>query len=166
MLRLSFLLIYMVLVGAAQMPPSTTDWRGLSPLQSTRIDVERTLGPPSQNFENQLMIYYSPDAVVRFGFSSNPKCRQKLPYTSWDVPADTVTAIDVTLKHSRSVEETGIDLSNFKKTKGDYDVIGHYYYWNSDGDFGVEVNNNYVKGYLYRSGVKHKNLRCEPGSQR
>ena len=165
MSRLSFFIACMILFGSAQMP-STTDWRGLAPLKSTRMDVERTLGPPGKNMENQLLIYYFPDMVVTFNFSSNPKCRQKLPYTSWDVTSDTVTAIDVNLRHSRSVEDTGVDLTKFKKTPGDYDVIGHYYYWNSDGDFGIEVNNNHVKGYLYRFGIKHKNLRCEPVSQR
>ena len=130
------------------------------------MDVERALGPPDQNIENQRLTYYFPDVVVSLDFSSNPKCRQKLPYTSWDVTSDTVTAIDVSLRHPPLVSETGIDLTKFEKTKGDYDVIGHYYYWNPDDGFGIEVRNNYVGGYLYRPGSKQKNLRCEASNQR
>lgn len=72
------------------------------------------------------------------------------------MPPDTVTAIDVTLKHPPLVSETGIDLTKFEKTKGDYDVIGHYYYWNPEHAFAIEVGNNYVGGFL----SKQKNLQC------
>lgn len=130
------------------------------------MDVERTLGPPDQRIDNEQMTYYFPDVVVYFHFTSNPKCRQKSPYTSWDVTSDTVTAIDVSLRHSPLVSETGIDLTKFKKTKGDYDMINHYYYWNLEDGFAIDVRNNYVGGYHYGPGSKHKNLRCEPSAQR
>ena len=159
MIRLSFLVAYLIILMSDQMP-STTDWRGLSPLKSTRIQVERTLGLPDQKIENEQLIYYLPDVVVVFYFNGNPKCQQKLPHNSWNVPTDTVTAIDVTLKHPPLVSETGIDLTKFEKTKGDYDVVGHYYYWNPDHGFAIEVGNNYVGSYLYRPGSKQKNLQC------
>src|SRR6185369_11227907 len=103
--------------------PSTTDWRGLSPLRSTRMDVERTLGAPDQNIDNEHLTYYFPDVVVYFYFTSNPKCREKLPYTSWDVTADTLTGIDVTLRHPLLVGETNIDLTKFKKVKAGSDML-------------------------------------------
>jgi len=73
MIRLTVLIAYLVFLVFAQMP-STTDWRGLSPLKSTRMDVERTLGPPDQKIENDQVTYYYPDVVVYFHFTSNPKC--------------------------------------------------------------------------------------------
>ena len=166
--RLSFLVTYLVFatLAFAQMP-STTDWRGLSPIKSTRMDVERIIGPPDQKIDNEQMIYYFPDVVVFFYFTSNPKCREKSPYTSWDVTPDTVTGIYVDLRHASTVEQAGIDLSKFKKTKGTSDMINHYYYINIDDDgFAIEVNNNYVGGYHYGPGSKHKDLRCEPTNQR
>lgn len=99
MIRLSFLIAYFFFFMLMQ-EPSTTDWRGLSPLNSTRMDVERTLGPPDQKIGNEQITYYLPDVVAFFYFSSNRKCQQKLPYTSWDVTSDTVTGIDVSLKAS------------------------------------------------------------------
>jgi hypothetical protein len=165
MIRLSFLVACLVVLASAQMP-STKDWRGLSPLISNRMDVERTLGPPDQNIDNQQMTYYFPDVVVFFDFSSNPKCRQKLPYTSWDVTSDTVTSIYVSLRHPQSVEETGIDLTKLKKTKGDYDLVNHYYYSVPDDGFSIEVGNNRVRGYVYGPGTRQSHLRCEPTKQR
>lgn len=165
MIRLGFLVTYLVCSICAQMP-STTDWRGLSPIKSTRMDVERTLGPPAEKVDNEQMTYYFPDVVVYLYFTSNPKCRQKLPYTSWDVTSDTLTGIDISLRHPPSVEETGIDLTKFKKIKASNDMMNHYYYVSPDDDgFAIEVGNNYVGGYHYAPGSKHKNLRCEPTNQ-
>lgn len=161
MIRVSFLVGCLIFLVSAQIP-STTDWRGLSPIKSTRMDVERTLGSPAEKIDNEQMTYYFPDVVVHFYFTNNPKCRQKLPYTTWDVTSDTLTGIDVSLRQPPSVEETGIDLTKFKKIKADYDVVNRYYYVNpGDDGFAIEVGNSYVGGYHYAPGSKHKNLRCE-----
>lgn len=164
MIRLSFLIAWLVFVGFAQIP-SPTDWRGLSPLKSTRMDVERTLGPPDQNIDNEHLTYYFPDVVVYFYFTSNPKCRQKLPYTSWDVTADAVTGIDVYLRHPPLVEETGIDLTKFKKVKGDFDLVGRFHYLNDDNSFSIEAGDKYLAGYHYQPGSKQEALRCEATKQ-
>lgn len=160
MFRLSFLIAWLVVLGSAQVP-SMTDWRGLSPLKSTRMDVERTLGPPDQNIDNEHLTYYFPDVVVYFYFTSNPKCKQKLPYTSWNVTADTLTGIDVNLRHPPLVEETGIDLTKFKKVKADFDMVDSHYYFNDDYSFSIEAGNKYVSGYHYQPGIKQEDLRCK-----
>ena len=159
MIRLSFLVSCLVFLASPQMP-STKDWRGLSPLISTRMDVERTLGPPDQKIDNEQITYYYPDIVVYFHFTSNPKCGQKLPYTSWDVMSETITGISVTLRHPRLVEETGIDLTKYKKTKGDFDLVDRYHYVNPDNSFGIEVGKNHIVGYHYQPGSKQSHLRC------
>ena len=126
------------------------------------MDVERTLGPPDRNIDNQQLTYYSDDVVVVFGFAGNAKCQQRLPHTSWDVTSDTVTAIDVSLRHPPLLSETGIDLAKFKKIKADYDLVGRYYYLSPDDDgFAIEVGDKYVMGYHYAPGSKHKDLRCD-----
>ena len=160
MIRLSLLIAWLLLVRSTQIP-TPTDWRGLSPLKSTRMDVERTLGPPDQNIDNEHLTYYFPDVVVYFYFTSNPKCRQKLPYTSWNVTAGTVTGIDVRLRHPQLVEETGIDLTKFKRVKADSDVVDSYYYLSDDSSFAIDAGNNYVSGYHYQPGSKQEKLLCE-----
>ena len=165
MIRLSLLIAYLVFLVSTQMP-STTDWRGLSPLKSTRMDVERTLGPPDQNTDKQRLTYRFPDMVVYFYFTSNPNCQEQLPYTSWNVTSDTLTGIDVSLRPSPLVADTGIDLTKYKKIKGDFDLVDRYIYLNADNSFAIEVGNDYLAGYHYQPGSKHKDLRCEPTKQR
>lgn len=161
MIRVSSLIACLVLVGSVQMP-STTDWRGLSPLKSTRMDVERTLGRPDQNINNELLSYRFPDMEVDFSFSSNPNCQQKLPYTSWNVTSDTVTGIYVIFRPGRRVADTGIDLTKYKKIEVGGDLLDQYAYLNADESFVIEVGgSDYLRGYLYQPGTKHKNLRCE-----
>ena len=130
------------------------------------MDVERTLGPPEQNIDNQRLTYRLPDMVVYFYFTSNPNCQQQLPYTSWNVKPDTLTGIDVNLRPQPLVADTGIDLTKYKKVKGDFDLIDRYVYLNADNSFGIEVGNDYLAGYHYQPGSKQKNLRCEPTKQR
>ena len=160
MIQLIFLVTGLAFFGSSQ-TPSTTDWRGLSPLKSTRLDVERTLGSPDSKGDNQ-MTYYLSDVTVVLFFSTNPKCENKLPYTSWNVTSDTVTAIDVSFRHPPLVAEARFDLAKFKKIKGPSDMIGRYYYLNADGSFAIEGDDNHIAGYHYRPGSKQNHLRCEP----
>ena len=164
MIRLMFLVTCLALSVSPQMP-STTDWRGLSPLKSTRMNVEQTLGSPDRKGDNQ-MTYYLPDVAVVFYFSTNPKCEKKLPYDSWNVTSDTVTAIDVSLRHPRLVAETEFDLREFKKIEGPSDMVGRYHYVNADGSFAFEGSDNYVSNYHYQPGSKQEKRRCERSDQR
>jgi hypothetical protein len=125
------------------------------------MDVERTLGPPDQNNGKNQLTYYFPDVVVYFYFNGNPKCRQKLSYTSWDVTPDTVTGIDVNFRHPPLIEETGIDLTKLKKIKGDFDLVDRYVYLNDDNSFAIEAGPKHVAGFHYRPGSKQKDLLCE-----
>ena len=159
MIRLSFL-IACILFGSAQMP-STTDWRGLSPLKSTRTDVERTLGRPDEIIGKETLAYCFPDSVVYFHFISNPNCERQLPYTSWNVTSDTLTAIDITFRLQPLVAATGIDLSKYKKSEAGGDLLDRHNYFNADDSFVIEVGNNYLAGYHYRPGSKQAHLRCE-----
>jgi hypothetical protein len=161
MIPFSFLIACLIFLGSAQIP-STTEWRGLSPLKSTRMDVERTLGPPDQNMDNERLTYRFPDMEVAFHFTSNPKCQQQLPYTSWNVTSDTLTGIDITIRPGPLVTDIGIDLTKYKKIEVGGDLLDRYVYLNADGSFQIEVGNNYLAGYHYRPGTSHKDLRCEP----
>ena len=111
------------------------------------------------------MIYYLSDVTLFIYFSTNPKCVHKLQYTSWDVPSDTVTSINVALKHPPLVAKTDIDLTKLKKVKGDYDLIDRYHYLSSEDGFSIEVGNDYVMGYYYWPGTTHDKLRCARSAQ-
>lgn len=146
--------------------PSTTDWRGFSPLKSTRTDVERTLGRPEETISNDTVTYRFPDRVVYFAFYSNPNCERQLPHTSWNVTSDTLTAIDLIFRLQPLVADTGIDLTKYKKIEAGGDLLDRYNYFNADDSFVIEVGDNYLAGYHYRPGSKQKHLRCEPSNHR
>ena len=165
MIRFSFLIACLILFGSAQMP-SPTDWRGLSPLKSTRTDMERTLERPDEIIGREIVTYCFPDRVVYFGFHSNPNCERQLPYTSWNVTSDTLTGIDVILRPQPLIVDTGIDLTKYKKIEAGGDLLDRYNYFNADDSFAIEVGNNYLAGYHYQPGSKQKHLRCEPSKQR
>jgi hypothetical protein len=139
---------------------SSKEWRGLAPLRSTRVDVERLLGPPDVNAKDELLTYYLPDSTVNIQFAANPQCKQKLPYGTWNVLPQTVTVIRVGLKNHIPLSETGIDLSKLKKIPGDSDVEGHFYYTNIQDGFSYEVGGNFLMGYIYEPASKNENLRC------
>jgi hypothetical protein len=158
MIRLSFIISCLIFASLWQVP-SSKDWRGLSPLNSTRADIERLLGPPEKNFNNELVIYYLPEQVVSFGFDGNPKCQKRSKFITWDVPTETITTIRLTLKRPVLVAEMGIDLTKLTKRKGDFDRDDHFYYTDTNG-FSIEVAGNYIMGYIYEPGTNRKDLRC------
>jgi hypothetical protein len=87
-------------------------------------------------------------------------------FTSWNVSSDTVTAIDVTLRHPPLVSETDIDLTRFKKIRADFDMIDHYYYLDPDNNgFAIEAGPKYVSGYHYRPGIQQRDLLCEASNK-
>lgn len=158
MIHLSSLIISALFISSWQVP-SSNEWRGLSPLNSTRADVERLLGPPKENFDNKLVIYYLPEQVVSFGFRGNPKCKEKSKSITWDVPTETITTIRLTLRRPVPVAEGGIDLTNLTKKKGDLDRDDHFYFSNAAG-FSLEVAGTDIMGFIYEPGSDRKDLRC------
>jgi hypothetical protein len=159
MVRLSFLLTCFFFLLAVEVR-SSKDWRGLVPLKSTRADVERVLGPPKQNIDKKALTYYLSDVVVLINFSGNPKCQESLPYDSWDVGPDTITGLAVMLKKHVPVSESGIDLTKFKKARGASDIPDHFYYSHPEDGFAVEVQQDYVVGYIYRPTANQQNSSC------
>ena len=90
--------------------PNTAGWRGIVPLRSSRRDVERNIGPPVSPGDN---IYNLKDERVRVEYSVLP-CRAGWPY-GWNVPAETVTLIQVFPKKKPMLSELGADLIKYDK---------------------------------------------------
>ena len=142
-----------------QVPPQN-GWQGLAPLKSNRADVVRLLGKPDVNFENQLLTYHLSDSIVSFQFASNPGCAKQPNYSSWNVPAETLTAIKVQLKQQVLTINSRIDFSKLKRVKGDSDLPGHNYYSDNESGFSIEVGDEFILGYIYEPESQKTNLRC------
>src|SRR5205807_5945212 len=79
---------------------SAKSWMGITPLHSTRADVERRLGRPifDQN------VYDAPDGRAIVTYASGVACEEGLSGLV-NIPKDTVTEIYVTLANSLKLSE-------------------------------------------------------------
>jgi hypothetical protein len=143
-------------------------YRGIVPLKSTRDDVERLFGKPTNS---RLGIYEFRDEIVSFGYSKYG-CKPAPvvpgwpipPLEGWNVPPDTVLAVRVDLRKQVPLSSLGFDLSTFKKVRGDTDVGSHFKYVDEEAGLTIDLNGDggteIVRGYIYEPGAKHKELRC------
>lgn len=102
MLRESFFFLFVLLVVAtnwlsAQSPQN--HWMGLTPLKSTRLDVEKTLGKP---VNAKLHLYETGNEKIRVWYSQGT-CKKDKTHI-WNVPVDTVLQVLVSPKQILSAE--------------------------------------------------------------
>jgi hypothetical protein len=140
---------------------SAKAWRGIVPLKSTRTDVERLLGKPTGNLFN----YDLPDSTVAFRYSSC-RCGEPCKNDGWSVDPDTVVLIRVDMKGVVRLSDLKLDLGNFEKLPGDYDVLGSARYWDEKEGFAIEGGAGYVSALIYTPEAKDEHLRCPPNSSK
>ena len=149
-------------------PNELSGYRGIMPIKSTRADVERLLGLPT---DSKLQTYGFENETVRFHYSKygckQPPAVKGWPSPGsegWNVPPDTVLAIAVTLRQQVPLKSLDIDLSGFKKVRGDSDVPTHFRYINEQAGLIIDLNGDgaaeIVRGFIYQPAAKYKNLRC------
>lgn len=143
------------------------EWRGIIPLKSTRADVEKLLGTPSEDHPAR---YDLPDEIVYVEYVEHP-CNHTnppgwpVPPLGWNVPVNTVIDIVITLKKPIPLNSLTVNLSDFKKVRGD-DVPQHSSYNNEEEGFSIEVledggsENANVWEYIYGPRAKDSYLRC------
>jgi hypothetical protein len=73
---------------------SGKEWRGITPLVSTRLDVERILGKPVTDKD----VYDTPDGRAVITYSDGRRCEEGLPGLG-NIPRDTVVEISLSFKN-------------------------------------------------------------------
>jgi hypothetical protein len=130
-------------------------WRGITPLHSTREDVERLIGPP---MEPRGEIYDLEDERINIAYSSGT-CDPRYPY-GWNVPPGTVIGIEVHPKKKLPIAALQLDLSKYKKSEPG-GIPGVVYY--SD-ETGIHVETTYsredVESIQYVPAARDSHLRC------
>ena len=104
---LSLTLLFMAAVGA-----QAKEWRGIVPLRSTRVDVERLLGPPA--IKREYSMHYEINSEQIFIDLSRGPCT--VEFSRWNVPRDTVISIWITLR-SNQLSAASLNLNQKKYTK-------------------------------------------------
>jgi hypothetical protein len=116
------LCIMMCLTVMAQ----TRGWRGLVPLHSTRPDVERLLGEPTEVLSTSTF-YRTESETVIVSYATGAPCGIGGKYSQWRVPADTVESIFITPIKGFPVAQLPIDLTKFEKRSGGHRPQDVYY---------------------------------------
>ena len=90
--------------------PHRNSWRGLTPLHSSRNDVERLLGRP--NTLGTYDVYRAENETVSVKYS---KGTCKGPNVEWSVPDDTLVELTVTPSLSFLLRKLDLDLSKYER---------------------------------------------------
>jgi len=147
---------------------SPQGYRGIVPLESTRKDVEKLFGKPTDKYRG---LYYFRDEIVSFEYSkqgcTSPSRVEGWPIPpveGWNVSPDTVLFVRVNLRKQLPLRSLGIDLKTFKKVRGDTDVPSHFKYVDEDAGRTIDLNGDgdseTVRGYIYSPAAKYDHLRC------
>lgn len=128
------LCLVLLLAGISQ----AKDWRGITPLRSTRADVERLLGPPTSPGGSD---YALKNEHVTILYAGNP-CEKGSKY-GWNVPPDTVLTITVSSRKEQKVSDLKLDLNKYKIIR---EQSGHLpeviYYVNEEEGISLESREN------------------------
>lgn len=133
-------------------------WRGIVPLHSTRVEVERLLGAPSMD-RGDTVVYDYENERASIEYSKGP-CKVKL--SQWNVPRDTVTSIWITIKSNpQSASQLNLLAPKFKKSRDEHRPQVVYY---SDLKAGVQYNVDETDGMVwaikYFPSASDRKLRC------
>jgi len=143
-------------------------YRGIVPLKSTRADVERVFGPPT---DPRAPTYFFSDKTVRIQYSKHG-CTPPPhvegwpvpPLEGWNVPPDTVLVVRVTMRKQVSLDSLKLDLTRFTKERGDKDVPSHFRYVDRESGLTIDLNGGaerpIVRAFIYEPESKYNNLRC------
>ena len=138
------------------------EWRGIIPLHSTRVDVERLLGNVSP--KKQLTTYQTKKDAVSVLYASGPPCGSDAG-SEWKVPRDTVVSITVAPKDRVFLSELEIDLRTYDKFSGIHrpNIIT---YLNKEEGTRIETFQDEVTSITYFAAASDSPLKCEPNERK
>jgi hypothetical protein len=141
-------LVSIVVVTQAQ------GWRGIVPLHSTRLDVERLIGPPMQNG----ITYDLKSERVTIGYSDGACAKGQS--SEWNVPLNTVITITIYPQTKVMLVDLRGDLARFEKyvNPNDPEIIS---YKNDEEGIGISARlTGEVIVVRYFPPAKDRNMRC------
>ncbi|HKP46322.1 MAG TPA: hypothetical protein VJT50_06960 [Pyrinomonadaceae bacterium] len=131
---------------------SAKSWRGLTPLRSTRADVEKLLGKPQPGSRN---FYKTTTETVSVAYAETP-CAY-----GWRVPLDTVISLMVTPKEPLKLADLKLNEANYDKRK-DLNLENIYYYVDVRNglNWTVDTSNGTATAVEYYPAAKDARLKC------
>lgn len=142
------------LSGLWQPQTNERGWRGIVPLQSTRAEVERLLGPGTGPYKSS---YYLDEFNAFFTYSSGD-CENG-GSGDWNIPPDTVINITINLKDHPKLSDHKFDESRFEKRQ---EFDDDFTYINQADGLSFNVSMGRVQSFHYSPRLADEALRC-PG---
>lgn len=137
-------------------PPPAKEWRGITPLRSTRADVERLLGPPESGPGG---VYATEGERVSVTYSRRP-CDY-----GWRVPPDTVISFFVHPKKPPKLSDLGLDEKRYERRRDLHVETIYYYIDPRDGiNYTVDSAGGVVTAVEHYPSLKDKALLCQPAA--
>lgn len=130
------------------------DWRKLVPLQSTRADVERLLGPNDKSYG---VDYELTDGVPSIEYSSGP-CRKERP-GGWNVGEGVVISFSFSAKAKQRETDLKLNRKKFRRVI-DTHTGGITYYINAVDGIMYEIQQGKVDSVEYYPPKRYKHLYC------
>jgi hypothetical protein len=131
----------------------TKGWRRIVPLHSTRVDVERLLGPSDDPCK---CVYRTDTESVRVEYASAP-CKGSP--SGWNVPPDTVLSFMVIPKEWQRFSDLNINEGQYKKTVESDNPTIHYTH--QEGGIRYTVTDAGLVYYVsYLPSTRDASLRC------
>ena len=144
----------LIALTLASPPPPAKGWRGITPLRSTRADVERLLGPPESGSGSA---YATEGERVSITYSSRP-CDY-----GWRVPPDTVISFFVYPKKPPKLSDLNLDEKKYERRRSYHVETTHYYIDLEAGiNYTVESPGDRVTGVEYYPPLRGEAPRCQP----
>jgi hypothetical protein len=130
------------------------EWRGITPLHSTRVDVERLLGPAEKSYQ---VIYELEAGNLTVEYSTGPCGGANRE--GWNVPENTVISYIFSPKVKQRLADFKLDRKKFRKVRNRHvSVITHYI--SDEEGITYEVQGGEVDYVEYYPPRKYEHLRC------
>ena len=134
-------------------------WRGIVPLHSTRADVERLLGPPTEQHSQYSVLYRTENETLIINYARGLPCGVGEKYSQWRVPRGTVESIVITPNMGSPLSRLSIDENKYKKRSGGDRPEDIYYINDQDGE-SLRVFQGQVMEITYSPTASDEHLRC------
>ncbi|HEV2705414.1 MAG TPA: hypothetical protein VGV59_05790 [Pyrinomonadaceae bacterium] len=158
MYKAMFLLLCMAQILFFSSHVVAKDWRGITPLRSTRSDVECLLGAPADPTKEHAAVYKLDNEVVLIIYASGQPCGRDAS-SGWQVPRDTVVEITVSPKSEIRFSDLQIEMSKYQKTT-ELHRADNIIYTNKDEGESINVFLDKVTYFTYFPAAKDTHLRC------
>src|SRR5688500_5683266 len=113
-------------------------WRSITPLKSTRVDVEKILGKPDPTSQGDFAATYTTRWGRVFVLYSTGACSIK-PSNGWNIPEMTVISVSVYPEPEPDFNESQFTLKDFVKHP-DPEILSSVVYTNAKQGVSIAVN--------------------------